>query len=116
VPGPPGRIIDQMVEAGSWVVGTPDDAVAAIERLQERSGGFGGLLVAAHEWASQEKIHRSYELLARHVIPRFQGSLAGIASSNRVARARSAITGEERVAAIETAQRAYEEARGSDST
>lgn len=116
VPGPPERIIDQMVEAGSWVVGTPDDAVAAIERLQERSGGFGGLLVSGNEWASQEKVHRSYELLARHVVPRFQGSLTGIASSNAVARARSVITGEERVAAIELAQQAYERARVSDST
>lgn len=116
VPGPAERIVDQMVEAGSWIVGTPDDAIMAIERLQERSGGFGGLMVTGHEWASQEKTHRSYELLARHVAPRFQGSLTGIASSNAVARARATATGEERVAAVETAQRAYESARGSDST
>ena len=41
-------------------------------------------------------------------MPRFQGSLSGIEASNRVARARSAETGEERVAAVEAAQRAYE--------
>ena len=111
VPGPADRIIEQMVEAGSWVVGTPDDAVAAIQRLQERSGGFGGLMVWGNEWASQEKVHRSYELLARHVIPHFQGSLVGIESSNAVARARSALTGEQRTAAIEGAQRAYENER-----
>ena len=109
VPGPADRIVDQMVEAGSWVVGTPDDAVAAIERLQERSGGFGGLMVWANEWAPRHKVRRSYELLARHVMPRFQGSLAGIASSNAVARARAAITGEQRTDAIEKAQRAYED-------
>lgn len=112
VPGPQERIIDQMVEAGSWVVGTPDDAVAAIERLQERSGGFGGLMVWGNEWAPREKVLRSYELLARHVMPRFQGSLAGIESSNAVARARSEATGRERTAAIEAAQRAYEDGRG----
>jgi len=116
VPGPPEYIVDQMVEAGNWVIGTPDDAVAAIERLQERSGGFGGLMAWGNEWASQDKVHRSYELLARHVIPRFQGSLAGIESSNAVARARAEITGRERTAAVEGAQRAYESARGSDST
>ena len=109
VPGPPERIVDQMVEAGSWVVGTPDDAVAAIERLQERSGGFGGLMVWANEWAPRHKVLRSYELLARHVMPRFQGSLVGIEASNAVARARAAITGEQRTAAIEKAQVAYEE-------
>lgn len=111
VPGPRDLIIEQMVEAGSWVVGTPDDAVAAIERLQERSGGFGGLMVWANEWAPREKVHRSYELLARHVLPRFQGSLAGIESSNAVARARAQATGEQRTAAVEGARRAYEEAR-----
>jgi len=108
VPGPRERVIEQMVEAGSWVVGTPDDCVAAIERLVERSGGFGGLLVWGHEWAPREKGLRSYELLARHVMPRFQGSLAGIQASNAVARARAEASGAERTAAIEAAQRAYE--------
>jgi limonene 1,2-monooxygenase len=111
VPGPRDRVIDQMVELGAWVIGTPDDAIAAIERLQERSGGFGGLLVVGHEWASPEATARSWELLARHVVPRFQGSLAGIEASNAVARARSAATGQERVAAVEAAQRAWEEGR-----
>ncbi len=111
VPGPRDMIIEQMVEAGSWVVGTPDDAIAAIERLVERSGGFGGLMCWANEWAPREKVHRSYELLARHVIPHFQGSLAGIEASNRVARARAELTGEQRTAAVEKAQRAYEGGR-----
>lgn len=111
VPGPAGRIVDQMVEAGHWVIGTPDDAIAAIERLREGSGGFGGLLVWGNEWASPEKVHRSYELLARYVVPRFQGSLAGIESSNAIARARAEISGRERVAAIEAAQVAYEATR-----
>ena len=113
VPGPRDRVVDQMVEAGSWVVGTPDDAVAAIERLQERSGGFGGLMVWANEWAPRDKVHRSYELLARHVMPRFQESLTGIESSNAVARARAEATGQQRVAAVEKAQQAYEQQKGS---
>jgi limonene 1,2-monooxygenase len=112
VPGPPEAIIDQMVEAGSWVVGTPDDAIAAIQRLQERSGGFGCLAVTATEWAPREKVLRSHELMARHVMPRFQGSLEGIDASNRVARESAARTGAERTAAVEAAQRDYEE-RGS---
>jgi limonene 1,2-monooxygenase len=100
-----------MVEAGHWVIGTPDDAIAAIERLRERSGGFGGLLVWGNEWASPEKLLRSYELFARYVAPHFQGSLAGIDSSNAVARARAEISGRERASAIEAAQVAYETAR-----
>ncbi len=89
VPGPPERIVDQMVERGSWVVGTPDDCRAAIERLQEWTGGFGAMLVWAHEWAPREATLRSYELLAREVMPRFQGALAGIEASNALARGRS---------------------------
>lgn len=111
VAGPREAVIEGMVEAGGWIVGTPDDAVAAIERLMERSGGFGGLLVMANEWAPWEKVRGSYELLARLVMPRFQGSLAGIDASNAVARARAARTGEERVVAVEAAQRAYEDRR-----
>ncbi len=114
VPGPRERIAEQMVEAGSWVVGTPDDAIAAIQRLQERSGGFGGMMVWGNEWAPQDKVHRSYELLARHVLPHFQASLVGIESSNAVARSRAAITGEQRIAAVEGAQRAYDDARTAD--
>jgi len=116
VPGPRDRIVDQMVEAGAWAIGTPDDAIAAIERLQERSGGFGGLMITGTDWAPREKALRSYELLARHVIPRFQGSLAGIESSNAVARERARITGEQRVAAVEGAQVAYERERSERGT
>jgi limonene 1,2-monooxygenase len=89
VPGPRERVIDQMVDLGRWIVGTPDDCIAAIERLQELTGGFGGLLVWAHEWADREATLRSYELLAREVMPRFQGSLVGIERSNALARARA---------------------------
>jgi limonene 1,2-monooxygenase len=112
VPGPRDAIAEQMTEMGAWVIGTPDDLVAAIERLQERSGGIGGLMITATDWAPREAVLRSYELIARHVAPRFQGSLAGIDASNAVARARAAVTGEERVAAVETAQAAYERERG----
>ncbi|MFP6892015.1 MAG: LLM class flavin-dependent oxidoreductase [Nitrospinota bacterium] len=56
-----------------WIVGTPDDAIAAIERMQEETGGFGGLMLTTHEWTSPEKIRRSLELFARHVIPHFKG-------------------------------------------
>jgi limonene 1,2-monooxygenase len=108
VSGPRESVIDAMVEAGGWIVGTPDDCVAAIERLRERSDGFGGLLVMANEWAPWERILASYELLARYVMPRFQGSLEGIDASNAVARGRAADTGEERVAAVEAAQQTWE--------
>lgn len=60
-----------------WIIGTPDDAIAQIERMQAETGGFGGLMVTTHEWAGTEKLRRSYELFARYVIPHFRGHTQG---------------------------------------
>ena len=79
--GPPDKIIDAMVDSGAWCVGTPDDLVSTIERLDEESGGFGGILVQANEWGTREQVLHSYELLARYVMPRFQGSLDSLRAS-----------------------------------
>ena len=45
-------------------------------------GGFGGMLFRANEWSNREQIRKSYELFARYVAPRFQGSLDTIQASN----------------------------------
>lgn len=71
------EMADWMINYGA-IIGTPDDAIAGIERLQEISGGFGCLLGLAHEWATWEKTLHSYELMARYVAPRFQDSLSWI--------------------------------------
>ncbi len=44
-----------------------------MQRLVDQSGGFGAMLLLAHEWANPEATRRSYELIAQHVMPRFQG-------------------------------------------
>jgi limonene 1,2-monooxygenase len=76
--------IDRMVARGGMIVGTPDDAIQQIEAAREATeGGFGGLLILAHEWASREKTLRSYELWARYVAPHFQGTVEAIENSNR---------------------------------
>ena len=80
---PRDQIVDHMVKNNQWIVGTPDDCIAGIERLQEMSGGFGSFMIRVEDWASREKVNRSYELLARYVMPHFQGSLVGIQNSAR---------------------------------
>jgi limonene 1,2-monooxygenase len=67
--------VEAMVERGAAIVGAPDDAIQAIENLLELSGGFGGLLASANDWTTWEKTKHSYELWARYVAPRFQGSV-----------------------------------------
>ena len=64
---------ESCVDRRDWVVGTPDDAIAWIEGKIEETGGFGGVMLTAHEWCSFEKIKHSVELFARYVMPRFQG-------------------------------------------
>lgn len=73
----PADITDRyqyMVESGMACVGTPDDAIAFINRLQQGSGGFGVIMELAHNWADWEQTKRHYELMARYVHPHFQGS------------------------------------------
>ena len=104
---PADQIVDFMVERNQWFVGTPDDCIAGIERLQESSGGFGGFMVRVEDWATREKTLHSYELLARYVMPRFQGSLAGIQASNQWASERKEALQANRIAGLKRATEAY---------
>src|SRR4029079_6901010 len=42
---------EHLATAGDWCIGTPDDLIARIEQLQAFTGGFGGLMVQAVDWA-----------------------------------------------------------------
>ena len=68
--------IDALIEAGIAVIGTPDDMIVQIRRLQSKAGQFGCFLDMAHYWADFDATMKSYELIARFVMPRFQGQLA----------------------------------------
>jgi limonene 1,2-monooxygenase len=73
--GVEGHPADLLNNTGAGVVGSPDDLIEFIDMLVEQSnGGFGTFLVQAHEWANPEATKRSYELIAQHVMPRYQGS------------------------------------------
>ena len=76
---PPTRTEDPLgdgLKAGTTLVGSPETVAKGIERLIAFSeGGAGGILFRSHEWADREQTLRSYELFARWVMPRFQGSL-----------------------------------------
>lgn len=69
------QLAQYLMEAGVAIIGTPEDAINAIQQLMTLSGGFGGILFLAHEWTSHENIKKSYELLARYVIPEFTGAM-----------------------------------------
>jgi limonene 1,2-monooxygenase len=86
---------ERMIARGGAIVGTPDDAIEQIRQVIELSGGgFGGLLVLAHEWASREKTLRSYDLWARYVAPQFQDTVGAIEySRNWTAERKEALFG-----------------------
>jgi limonene 1,2-monooxygenase len=73
--------LEWFVENNYGVVGTPDDAIALIERLHAKQGAFGVFLHQAHNWADWEETKRSYELYARYVMPHFRRDNAPRAQS-----------------------------------
>ena len=79
-----------------------------IEKLDRRSGGFGGILIQANEWATREQVRHSYELMARYVMPRFQGSLENLQASQADAAHAAGRVATLRQEAQEKAKQAYE--------
>lgn len=69
-----GDPADLLVDSGRAVIGTPDDAIAMIEKLQAKQGEFGVVLFQAHNWADWDETKKSYELYARFVMPHFAGT------------------------------------------
>ena len=108
---PRDQIVDYMVDHNQWIVGTPDDCIAGIERLQEISGGFGKFMIRVEDWAPRDKIHRSYELLARYVMPHFQGSVQGIEISRDWASERREALQANRYVGIKSATDRFDAAR-----
>jgi limonene 1,2-monooxygenase len=90
------EMIDFVNSSGLGSIGTVEDAVEQIERLMKQSnGGFGCYLLLAHEWANPEATRRSFELIAQHVFPQFQGQ----AHSTNAAKARAEASRPEMAAA-----------------
>jgi limonene 1,2-monooxygenase len=97
-----GEMIDFVTTSGMGAIGTPDDCKAQIERLLAQSnGGFGAFLMLAHDWANTEATRRSYELIAREVMPVFQGQAASTVNAQIRARALRPVLVEQQARALE---------------
>ena len=66
--------VEWLIETGTGCIGTPDDAIAYVDRLVAGSGGFGVLCELAQNWADWDATKKHYELMARFVHPRYQQS------------------------------------------
>ena len=97
-------------DSGLGVIGTPDMAVAQIERLIEQSnGGFGAYLLLAHNWAGPAATRRSYELIAREVMPHFQGHFIPTMAAQQRAREQRPDLAEVHMKAVEDMTQQYED-------
>ena len=65
------------------VIGTPDDLVARIHQMMELTGGFGCVIGFVHDWANREDTLRSWDMVARYVIPEVNGLLDDYRESNK---------------------------------
>ncbi len=71
------QAVDEMAfaDGATAVIGTPDDLVARIRELQQITGGFGTAIGFVHDWANREATRRSWDLVARYVVPEVNGLL-----------------------------------------
>ncbi|MBN9090846.1 MAG: LLM class flavin-dependent oxidoreductase [Reyranella sp.] len=80
----PDDAIEQMTGPGSAaVIGTPDDLVKMIKSVYQSSGGFGHAVGFVHDWANPENTFRSWDMVARYVIPEINGYVAKLRESER---------------------------------
>jgi limonene 1,2-monooxygenase len=114
IPGGIENPVDYLIESGLAAIGTPDDCIHHFERLWKGSqGGFGAVLLLAHNWADWEATKRSYELMARYVHPHFQrGSNSLRQWSYDDATAKHATAGAESAQAVMSEIDKYNETKG----
>ena len=70
-------------ELSTAVIGTPDDLVARIRDMMELTGGFGCVIGFVHDWANRENTFRSWDMVARYVVPQVNGLLDDYYESHR---------------------------------
>ncbi|MFV2091402.1 MAG: hypothetical protein ACC642_12140, partial [Pseudomonadales bacterium] len=46
------------------IIGTPDELIDTVHRLQTLTGGFGTVIGFVHDWASREAMFRSWDMVA----------------------------------------------------
>jgi limonene 1,2-monooxygenase len=79
---------EQYIRSNHAIIGDPDEVISRINDIQQMSGGFGCLLQLAHNWADFPQTLKSYELMARFVMPHFQRTNVGRDESTAWAAAR----------------------------
>jgi len=82
----PEETFDNLTADGGVLVGTPDDLIAAIRDMYELAGGFGTVVGFVNDFAHPEAISRSWDMVARYVLPEVNGMLNDFRESNTFVR------------------------------
>jgi limonene 1,2-monooxygenase len=79
----PDEAVDKtaFVPGAVATIGTPDDLAARIKSVLEISGGFGTVVGFVHDWANPENSRRSWDMVARYVVPEINGYVAKLRTS-----------------------------------
>jgi limonene 1,2-monooxygenase len=79
----PDEAVDKVafVPGAVATIGTPDDLVERITSLLDASGGFGTIIGFVHDWANPENTMRSWDMVARYVVPEINGYLVRLRES-----------------------------------
>jgi limonene 1,2-monooxygenase len=70
-------------ENAASTIGTPDDLVKTIKKLMEVSGGVGSIIGFVHDWANPESTRRSWDMVARYVVPEINGYIDTLRQSQK---------------------------------
>lgn len=73
--------VEFLVSSGRGVIGTPQMAIEQIERLVDKTGGFGTFLMLGADFADHAATLRHYELFAEQVMPHITGQAAPVQAS-----------------------------------
>src|SRR5437868_13892073 len=89
----PDEAVDQtaFVDGAASAIGTPDDLVTLIKNVMKVSGGVGTIIGFVHDWANPENTRRSWDMVARYVVPEINGYVDGLRRSQTFVRENRAV-------------------------
>ena len=81
----PDEAVDKtaFMDGSASTIGTPDDLVKVIKDVYAKSGGFGTVVGFVHDWANPENTMRSWDMVARYVIPEINGYVTKLRESQK---------------------------------
>jgi limonene 1,2-monooxygenase len=73
--------LEEAIDSGSIIIGTPDTLIEKIRLLAKQTGGFGAFVMTLADFADHEAKKKSIELFANRVVPEFRGYLPSLRKS-----------------------------------